>query len=64
MRTARPCPCCGRQPVCNASYLVTCRCPNCYDGTEDASSSAQLCGWGETASQAVAAWNELVEGRE
>ena len=64
MTTAKPCPSCGRKPECNASYLVSCKCPNCYDGTEDAPSSAQLCGWGESANQAVEDWNQRVTDLE
>lgn len=63
MKQAKPCPACGRQPQCHASYLVSCRCAECYDGTEDAASIAQICGWGETAAQAVADWNVRVEER-
>lgn len=64
MTTAKPCPACGRLPQLHASYLVTCRCPHCYDGSEDASFVTTLCGWGETAAQAVEAWNQQITDRE
>jgi hypothetical protein len=63
MTPAKPCPACGRKPECNASYLVSCRCPNCYDPSEGGNGST-LCGWGETASQAVDDWNQRVTDLE
>lgn len=64
MTPAKPCPSCGRKPECHASYMISCRCPNCYDGTEDAPFIAQLCGWGESAAQAVEDWNQRVTDLE
>ncbi|MEY4548975.1 MAG: hypothetical protein RL685_5170 [Pseudomonadota bacterium] len=61
MKQAKPCPACGRQPECHASYAVSCVCPNCYDGAADSHPIAQLCGWGQTSAQAVEAWNERVQ---
>lgn len=63
MTPMKPCPC-GRKPELHASYMVSCACPNCYDGSEDASPDAQRCGWGETAAQAVDSWNQAVEEAE
>lgn len=64
MTTAKPCPKCGRKPETHPSFMVSCRCPNCYDGSEDAKGLSTLCGWGETASQAVEDWNRTVTDRE
>ena len=64
MTPAKPCPSCGRKPECHASYLVSCRCPNCYDGSADSKPLALLCGWGESASQAVEDWNQRVSDLE
>lgn len=64
MTPAKPCPACGRKPECHASYLVSCRCPNCYDGSEDAAFVATLAGFGESADQAVEDWNRRVTDLE
>lgn len=59
----KPCPC-GRKPELHASFMVSCRCPNCYDGSEDAKPEARRCGWGETAAQAVESWNQVISETE
>lgn len=60
MTVAKPCPCCGRRPELATSYLTTCRCARCYDGTEDAHPGSQLCGFGHSAAEAVESWNDAV----
>lgn len=63
MTPAKPCPDCGRKPETHVSYLVSCACANCYDPTEDGRGST-LCGWGESAAQAVEDWNRRVRDLE
>ncbi len=62
--TTKPCPSCGRKPECHVSYVVSCHCPNCYDGAEDSKPLALLSGFGETADQAVEDWNQRVTDLE
>lgn len=62
MNARKPCPC-GRRPELSASYAISCKCPNCYDGSPDAKPEAQWCGWGHTARQAIEDWNQIVSER-
>lgn len=63
---AMRCPC-GTNAVVDITAAYTaddrwsCKCPNCYEGTQDAGSRAHCIGYGRDPEMAIAAWWERVE---